>query len=738
MSKTMQSRPQQSPEPRLLTRSGDGTPESRPAASGSLLADIVATLTLTIVSVGFAISLAVLVFDGALKPGLSRAIGSFVVGGGLMAVVVARRSSVVPVATFIQDAPAILMAAVAADFIARGGTGIGDVFVLLVITVLLTALATRLLASFHLGELGRYLPKSVVCASIGGMGWLLFKGGFDVMTSRTLGLGDVRMLLSFDLAKFWLPGTAIGAAGWLASRTQRVPAYVVGLIICFGLAAFYAVVALVSSLDAVESAGWLLGPFPDSGGARLVTPNEFRGANWAAIARTSPEILSVVGIACASQLVHLTGIRCELAPQLDVDDELRLSARANLASALFGVTPGSQGLGYTVLLKRLGATRRAVALVAGGVTIAVGIVGVGAIGYVPRLVVGGMLILAGATLLEDWWRGLSQAERGVEQILGVAVIGAVIKFGLLQGIGLSLIVAAAIFVVRCSRVNPVKSMHTSVDLRSRVPRSPHEQKRLTAIGERLVVVELHGYLSFGSLPALEDRFGGPEFTSPAVEALVIDFGSVAAIDSSARSFIAQLLQGLRTDGVLVWVAALNPRLEAALFASDADPATEVAFAPTLNDALARAEDQLLLSTSSETLQHRLWRDLAKRSPELLSECSRRRYPPGTVVMSQGAPSNGMLFVQNGRLTAFRVASDGTRTRLCCFGEFAIAGEAGLVADTPRGADVIAESVVDGWWLSADRYHELRATKPWLVAELHELSLQTHAEHTNDFSQVGQP
>lgn len=383
--------------------------ETGETAPGSTAADLVSVFTLTISSVGFAISLAVLVFGGALESGMSRGIGSFVVGGGVMAIVVGSRSQIVPVATFVQESPAILMVVVAADFAAREGVGVADVFVLLVVTMVATSFATGLLGHFGLGGIGRYLPTTVVGAFVGGTGWLLLKGGLDVMTSSTLRIGDVGGLFRLHIAQFWVPGLVIGVVAWLAGRSQRVPACAVGLILCGTLAGFYGVVALGSSVAAVEQAGWLLGPFPEAGGARLVTPDEFSAANWSGIVEMAPGIASVVGMALIAQLFSLTGIRSELVPRLNIDAELRICAKANLAVALLGVTPGFQGMGYTVLLNRLGATRRAVPVVSGVLVVVFGMVGVASVGYVPRFIVGALLVMTGAVLLDGWMRTLMRS-----------------------------------------------------------------------------------------------------------------------------------------------------------------------------------------------------------------------------------------------------------------------------------------------------------------------------------------
>ncbi len=596
----MQTQLQHRPE----ARSREGAKRASPGAAfygappGSLTADIVAVFTLTISSVGFAISLAALVFGGVLDAGLSRAVGSFVVGSGVMAVLVARRSHIVPVATLVQDGPAILMATVATGFVVSEGAEVADVFVLLVVTMLATSLATGLLGHIGLGELGRYLPTSVVGAFVGGTGWLLFKGGLDVMTNSPLGLADLGGLFGFDVAKFWAPGVVIGLFAWLAGRSRRVPGYVLGLIICACLAGFYVMVALVSSVSAVESGGWLLGPFPETGGTWFVTPKEFRTANWSGIANTAPGIASVVGLACISQLFSLAGIRAELVPRLNIDDELRTCARANLAASLFGVTPGFQGLGYTVLLHRLGATRRAVPLVAGGLVVVFGMVGVAAIGYVPRLIIGALLVMIGVGLLDDWLSGLMRSTSGAEQLFGVAIVGAVAWFGLLQGIGIGVVASGVVFVVRYSPVDPVRSAINGRQLRSGVDRSPYDVERLLAAGDRLMVFELQGFLFFGSVSTLEGRVREMTLGPDAVQTLVVDFAHVTGVDSSGCAVVARLLQELRREGIVVWVSALAPALGEALLVSEPGLATRVAFSHSLDAALESVEDELLACSAA--------------------------------------------------------------------------------------------------------------------------------------------
>lgn len=701
---------------------------------GSITSEVTAAITLTVSSMAFAISLAVLVFNGALEAGMPRAIGSFVVAGGVIAVFFGARSQIVPVASFLQDGPAIVLAAVAADFITLGGTGISDVFVLFAITGLATSFATVLLARVGLGGLVRHAPTSVVGAFLGGTGWLLVKGGFDVMINTSLGLGDVAALFGPDLAKFWVPGLLIGLVCWAAGRSPRVPAHALGLIVVGCLVGFYAVVAVVSSVAVVEAGGWLLGPFPEASGAKFVSPDEFRNADWMSIAKTAPGIASVVGLACVSQLLSLGAMKAELEPRLDVDAELRTSAGANLGVALLGVSPAFQGFGYTVLLRRMGATSRVVPVISGALLMGFGVVGVASIGYVPRFIVGAMLVMIGAALLEDWMRPLMRSVCLLERLLGVAIVGVVAWFGLLEGIGVALVTSCAVFIVRYSRVDPVRSASDGRELRSHVDRSPTEGALLAAAGDRLMVFELQGFLFFGSLTTLEDRVRQVGPGPRPIEVLVLDFAHVTGVDTSGFAVIARLLLDLGPAGIEAWVSGLEPTLSEALQTSEPELAAHVLFIPSLESALERAEDEVLAVSTTLALQQDSIHDHGKLSPRLLAEGAAYRFEAGAVIMAQGAPSDGLFIVYRGRLTESRTDPFGTRTRLRRLGEFAVAGEVGLVADAPRSSEVVAEGVVDGWWLPVERYHELRNTQPELIFELHEFIVRAQADRVDSLNQ----
>ena len=90
------------------------TPSEKNMGERSVASDAIAVFAYGLSMIGQAISMAVLIFAGPLESGLPRAVASFCIAGGVLAVYVALRSHIVPAASVIQDAPAIVLVAVAA------------------------------------------------------------------------------------------------------------------------------------------------------------------------------------------------------------------------------------------------------------------------------------------------------------------------------------------------------------------------------------------------------------------------------------------------------------------------------------------------------------------------------------------------------------------------------------------------------------------------------------------------
>jgi len=708
--------------------SNKSTPLSQTTRQG-LFSGVVATATSLTTVAGFAISLAVLIFSGAASDELPRAAGAFAVAGGIAAIWLALRSKIVPVATTIQDGPGMVAVVLAADYVADERTQVVDVFVLLGVTTLLTGAALWLLGYLELGTIARGMPTTVIGGFIAGTGWLLVKGGFDVMTATRLGLGDIGRLFAPELGRFWLPGLVLGLLAWAVAQSDRLPPPAVGLITLAALVVFYGVALTTSSLMTIEADGWLIGPFDEASRAAIVSPSEVTNANWRGIVASVPGIAGIAGLAVVAMLLNVTGIATQSGNRVDPNHELRTAGVANIIAAPFGATPGFHSLGGTELMRKLGVSSRVAPCATGGVLILFGIFGVQLIGYVPRMIPGALLVFLGMSILQGWAKALRTSGNGVERALSISIVLVIAWMGILPGIAAGLIATCALFVLRYSRIDPVRIQGSGADHLSVVDRSPHERMVLLERGHRLAVLQLQGYLFFGSLVVLERKIRSQALGSDPcvdiVDAVVLDFAHVTGIEASATTMLDELIKEMQSAGVAVALSSLSDRVRRSM-------ATGISH---LDDHVYASLDQALEYCESRQLSLLALQRPASSSPRtrmalsdaLYAQFERVRIEQGQVIARQGGTSDGIFVVERGSLTAYRLVADLTWHRLRQISELGIVGEVGLSSRFTHPAAVIADVETTALWLSNSKLHVLRRDFPSLTAELHEFILRQQTE-----------
>jgi SulP family sulfate permease len=699
---------------------------------GAAIRESIAVFVFGLSAIGQAISMAVLIFSGPLQSGLPRAIASFTIAGAILATFAGIRSRVVPAGASIQDGPAIVLVAVAATVGTGTVSSVIDVFVVLAITSVTTGLLMWLLGRLRLGSLARYMPITVVGAFMAGTGWLLMKGGLDVMVGFSVGPGDIGDLFTANLAKFWIPGVVIGVGVWLIGRS-KLPVTAISAAVLFSVVSFFVIVALASSIDAVEAGGWLIGPFAEGVGPSIVSPSEYADADWAGILTRLPAIGSVVAVAVLVLMLNVTGLSLRRSKRIDLDAEMRTYGISNVLIGPLGSAPGFLSVSDTLLLRQIGARRRVVPIAAGGLMLVFGIVGVPLIGYVPRMIIGALLIVVGLELLVDWVEGLVRSVSKIEQLMSIGIVAVIASVGILEGIGVGLVAACAVFIVRYSRVDPIRVSGSGHVMHSRVDRVAAEADALRERSDRLAVFELQGYLFFGSVTLLEDRIlASGDSSISEFDAVVLDFRTVTGIDTSAYSLVGQLVETLTSNGALVVMSAVHDDLRVSLLVAEPRTLAAAEWAATLDAALERTEG-VQLRAAELTVDDARPEPIAL-SDELLAEFDEVAFDAGVTVIHQGDETDGMFILVDGFMSAFLIDAGGERHRMRRFGHGAMVGEIGLVTGGVRTAEVVAETDATVLWLPVERYAELRRDSPHLAFELHEFIMRGQAARVESLSE----
>ena len=161
------------------------------------------------------------------------------------------------------------------------------------------------------------------------------------------------------------------------------------------------------TLETLGNSGWLLGPFDDQGDPEDLwrLPQLLAVEHWAGVFDQWPNIGTVVVISATSIMLTVSALEMLTHRDIDINHELRVSGLANLAAGLGGGMVGFHSLSISDLALKLGSRHRATGVIA-ALTAAVALFfGTELIGYIPRIVVGGLLLFIGFSFLGKWLFG---------------------------------------------------------------------------------------------------------------------------------------------------------------------------------------------------------------------------------------------------------------------------------------------------------------------------------------------
>jgi len=691
-----------------------------------LLAEITAALAVSISTIGLAIALAALIFTGPLQLGLSRATTNFVLASGIVTLIVGLRGGFKPTIAIMQDGPGIVIVTLAAGLAASSTENpVLNVFGLLALITLLTGAAMLAIGYLGAGDVVRYLPTTLISGFIAGTGWLLAKGGFEVMVNQALGINDIAMLFESDVAKYWVPGAALGIIIQILGSLRRVPSSALSIAVIVALGLFFGGVALFSDIESMQDANWFIGPFPEGTSVSPLSPSELGDIEWAELARRPGGVLAVIAVALVAFLLNLSSLASLTGEPLDAKGELRWAGIANIAISPLGSIPGFHGLGDTTLARQMGARSKIVPVGVAASSAFAAFFGSQLIGMTPRIIAGGLLIAVGLALLLSWVNAVRATPSKAESLLSVLIPLTIAAFGILEGITLGLVTACLIFVVRYSRIDPVKLEATALDLPSRVVRPAAEAEVLARVADRILVFELAGYQFFGSFTSVSERVRERAQTEdPAIRSVILDFRRVTGIDSSAFSLLDQLANDMAALDVSLLLSDLDPDLAANI------GATTPLLAEGLDFAIEHAENDLLMATETGPPLDLL----DSLSAELVAQLARRSVPAGATLIEQGSPSAAMFFILTGDLIVIRQDADGSLHRLRRVGSGTIVGEQALLSGAPRTAGVIAESEVEVLEVTSADYERLRTGHPELALELQDHLLHELAHRSVSLSE----
>lgn len=687
-------------------------------AAGAVLAVIDAVLGVAIMS---------LIFAGDLASALPVGIGIGLSASGVTGLIIALRSGFPGMYAGSQDVSAAILGLAATTVAATvvQPDSVDTVVALMAVTSLAVGTTFWLLGVFRLGEVARFVPFPVVGGLLAGTGYLILAGAYDLLDLGGV-LDGTAGVAQWGLA--W-PGVAFGGACLFVSR-RGLPSAAYLVILATGTAGFH-LVRMLASVGRAESfdRGWMLGPLPDGLWPGLAI-RRAAGADWGAVAAEAPNLLIVLLLVPLTLLLYLSALEVASNRDLDVNAELRATGLANLGAGAMGGPPGFIYMATTLVSHRVIGPRRGPAVVAAAGLLAIVAAGGAVLELLPQFVVGGLLVFVGADFLIEWlWVSRRRMNR-LDHALTVGIVVVVAAAGFLPGVAAGAAAAVALFVVRYSRTDVVKHQLTGSDQRSNIERSAHHVEQLSRRGDAVLILELQGFVFFGTANHILDRVRDHRGRTPSLRFVVIDFRLVAGVDSTAVMVferVAAIAEEHGLDLVLTGATGHTRAQFAELVEAHSD---RVFDEPDLDRGMARCED-LLLEDETAPLSTEVFPEtlLVSLGPHLRN----RTVAPGERLMQRGDPTPGIFLITEGQATVLMDTASGEGVRLRTIQEGTVLGEISLYRGQPCGATVVADTSCTVLHLTPDAFSQLHDCDPVAAAELHHFVawiLAARVDHAN--------
>jgi sulfate permease, SulP family len=683
----------------------------------------------------FAISLASFLFSGELHLNLADGIGIVLITIIVSSIVNALFSPTAGLIVNIQGSYMIVLNVAIISYLASSNTAPQDllptVLVIISLSTLLTGIVFFAFGHFRLSRLVQYIPYPVVGGFLAGTGCLIIVGAISTMLNSPLSFENLPSLIQIPQLVLWLPGLVLGLSLTIALRYINHLLAMPGLLLA-GFVLFYALMLLSgTSINAAIGNGLLLG---DIGGEIRWQPLSWAilvNSDWHTIFSHSGTILTSMTIALITLMLYLSGIELSLKQELDVNGELKAQGIANLVSGLLGGSLGLASIPLTVLGSRLNAQTRLTSIVVSLVALLVLLFGSALLAFVPKAVLGGLLIYMGFSFINDWIiEGFNKFSRSDYAIVWLIVFS-IVFIGFLEGVAIGLILTILVFVLNYSQISIFYRKRSGSELKSNVERSPHYTKELKGLMKGVYVVELQGFLFFGTAIALLDtiRERLADTNATQLHYLILDFRRVRGIDTSAILSFSKAVHLAKTKEFVLIFTGIHAAVEAQLaFLATLKDHPNIQIEASLDYGVEYCEKNLLESALVTEVHIPSTLFLQLRDMGMEIEAAKRlagyleilRLSPNEYLIRQHDEANDLYFVQIGQLSTFLELDDGQRLRLRTTTMGTMVGEMSYYLNTQRSASVIADmhSVVHR--LSAASIQEMRVKDPQLALALNEL------------------
>ena len=693
------------------------------------LNDVLGGAAASVLTATFGLSYSLLIFAGPLAPSLSYGVATTFVTSAIIGAVLALRSSVPFAIGGPESSTAAMTGILASSLVERMATTdpsapvLGPVLMTFGIASMATGIVLCCCGLTRMGRAIRYVPYPVVGGFLAATGCLILLGAVRVITGQRL---QYATLPSFANSLTLYELTAACATAlvlYLTWHRSRTPFGLPTILIVGTLAAHVAFwIAGISTREA-QVLGWTFEPPPHVAFLSPWSAAEIKHYPWYALPELSGNFIAVIFVTASSTLFNTTGVEVAAYREANLERELNVTGVGNLLSGVFGGYTGCISVSRTVLNFNAGGSGRLSGLTAAVISASMLIFAPILLGYMPKFVLGGLLIYLGADMLHKW---IVQSRRRLslsEYLSLLAIIVIILQWGFVAGILIGVVIGCTTFALSASRIESIKYNFDGSEFRSSLDRSRDDQAVLSAHGGKIQGLNLQSYLFFGSANRLYQHVKSLFARHPECRFLVFDFKLVTGIDSSAAYSFAQIKRAAQERDITLLLAHLSAAAEKALRSSEFI-SQEVLVMPELDRALEWCENEVIRKYQGREQEEANLRDWFSQilgtesdAAELIRRCDRLEVQTDEIVVRAGEAADSMHFILDGRVAVMIADNQGGTTRVRSLGRCTTIGEMGLVTQAPRSATIQAEVASVLYVLSKLQFEAIKNENPVLGQKL---------------------
>jgi SulP family sulfate permease len=578
------------------------------------------------------------------------------------------------------------------------------------LAVVLSGFMQIIAGALGAGLFARYVPYPFIAGFMCGASALILIAQFTPLTGVThaeLAAHPFAALSAIQPVTLFVGFATLTIIGVTGRLSKRLPSALIGLIA--GTLIYYGLIALLPSTQPADVVGPVSSqlPLPTALAPLFDMPRVTIEQHLPHIATTAA-VIAIIGT--------LDGLFAAVAVDHATDGrhgphrEVMAHGIANVVSGLCGGVPVVYSRARAMTSWNAGGRTALTAVVAALLLAFALVVGARLLALIPLATLAGIMLSLAVGLIDTWTHGILKRLRrrgafhdrtlvwSAITVLLVAVTAVLSGFVLAIVVGLAL--SCLLFFVTMNR-SLVRSVVDGTIRPSRRVWGGRAAERINAARKRIRIIELEGALFFGSGERLSEqveRFGAD------VDAVVLDFRRVTAIDATGALLAERLVRRLAARRIWIALAGVTPggRHGAAFTAHgtfrdtaarpwfrDADQAVEAAERVALQSSANEERDEVALADFA-LLQGIEGDNLSQVTKRL----HRRTFAAGETLFRENDPGDRLCLISRGAV-GISISAGAEEVRIVTMAEGSLLGEAALLDGRPRSATAraVEDSVV---------------------------------------------